>query len=69
MHKQCANQLQSMFVGHCKNISNQGRFDEDLTSVNMINTEFKKYILKVARTAKCIIARHRKKQHNRNVNT
>ena len=52
-----------MFVGHCKNISNQGRFDEDsdLTSVNMINTEFKKYILKVARTAKCIIARHRKK--------
>ena len=52
MHKWCANQLQSMFVGHCKNISNQGRVDEysDLTSVNIINTEFKKYILKVTRT-------------------
>ena len=39
--------LYRTFVGHCQNIPNQGRFNVDLTSVNIINTEFKKYILKL----------------------
>ena len=39
--------LYRAFVGHCQNIPNQGRFNVDLTSVNIINTEFKKYILKL----------------------
>ena len=46
------------FVGHCQNILNQGRSNEDcdITALNMINTGVKKYILKVTRTKKLIIA-------------
>ena len=55
-------------VGHCQNILNQGRFNEDyditalcIRSVNMINTGVKKYILKVTRTTKFTITCHCKK--------
>ena len=48
------------FVGHCQNILNQGRFNEDY-DINIVNTGVKKYILKVTRTTKLIIAWHMKK--------
>ena len=53
------------FVGHCQNILNQGRFNENyditVTNVNIVNTGVKKYILKVTSTKSFIIAWHRKK--------
>ena len=41
--------LYRTFVGRFQNIPNQGRCNEDLTSVYIINTGVKKYILKVTR--------------------